>query len=71
MRKVIDQEQRFNEVWDSWEYLLREDLERMYHRLDRLRNEAQLNGVRNGTIQSELPEKFWSLWKQIGKEGTA
>ncbi len=69
--KGPDQTTRFNEVWDSWEYLLREDLERMYHRLDRLRNEAQLNGVRNGTIQTELAEKFWSLWKQIGKEETA
>jgi hypothetical protein len=71
MGKHINQEKRFDEVWDSWEWLIQDDLEKMYRRLSAMKNEAQLNGVRNPVIEREMQERFWGLWQKIGKGETA
>lgn len=68
MGNHIPQDQRFAEVWDSLEPEIQEDLERLYYRLRVVKNEAQLNGVRNHVLEQAMQERFWTLWKRIGVE---
>lgn len=62
-----EQNRRFDEVWDSLEPEIRGDLERLFHRLNTIRTEAQLYRVGVPVLQQRMPERFWELWRTIGK----
>lgn len=65
-----DQHTKFAEVWDSLEPEIIEDLERLHHRLNTVKREAQFERVSNDVIRRAMTERFWTLWTKIG-EGTA
>ncbi|MCI3922446.1 hypothetical protein MO973_19625 [Paenibacillus sp. TRM 82003] len=62
-----EQKRRFNEVWNSLEPEIIEDLERFYHRLSVIKTEAQLYGVRSQVLVDEMNRRVSEIWERIGK----
>ena len=56
------------EVWNSFEYLIRDDLERLGFRIRAMQSEIQCIGVRKEDMNHFIQERFWHLWEEVAKE---
>ena len=67
MSRETRKKKDFNKVWDSLEKELREDLERLDHRLRTISNEAALEGVSREIIHEQLNRRFWQLAAEVAE----
>jgi hypothetical protein len=56
-------------TWDSFESLLRDDLERLDYRTRAMYCEMTTLGVPHEMVKSFVSQKFSELWEKIAEEG--
>jgi len=57
------------EVWSSFEWLLKDDLERIDYRVRQMFKElGQLRSLKDDQIREFLHERFVALWQQVAAE---
>lgn len=60
-------ERTMNEIWDSWEWLLREKFEEIDHMVRKIETEAATFSVPRKTVEEFLPKKFLEMKERIVK----
>ena len=58
-------EKEFDEIWDSLEPEIREDIERLDYRLRVVWREGRIFKVPEDVLERKMREKFWALVKEL------
>ncbi len=56
------------EVWDSYEHLFRDDLERMDYRARQMFKEMQFTRTKEEVIREFLIKRFAELWESVASD---
>lgn len=67
-KKDYRSEKGFEEIWESWRYLFKQDLERLDFRSRSMIREMQLECVKNDYIAEYLPVVFKALAIEVLEE---
>lgn len=62
------QDKHLDEIWESWEYLIREDVERLDHRCFRALQDAEISNIPKEKRIKYFQEKLYSLIEEIADE---
>lgn len=58
-------EKEFDQIWESLEPEIREDIERLDYRLQVVWREGRIFKVPEDVLESKMREKFWTLVKEL------
>lgn len=58
-------EKEFDQIWDSLEPEIREDIERLDYRLQVVWREGRIFKVPEDVLERKMREKFWTLVKEL------
>jgi hypothetical protein len=58
-------EKEFDQIWDSLEPEIREDIERLDYRLQVVWREGRIFKVPEDVLKRKMREKFWALVKEL------